>query len=156
MTMMNLEAIEQKCLSYLKQVKNPLVPISTLLRHLDQDEACRGVREQELIDFLRKHELFRVIDAPEAHKEPGTAEELASQGIDTAPRVILVTRIPTQPEMKAVISAELKKMTSALARAQAEAAESGDGEAYNRITEILERVDTLEKGIDESFQSFND
>ena len=147
MTMMNLEAVEQKCSSYLKQVENPLVPISTLLRHLDQDEACRGVRERELIDFLRKHELFRVIDAPEAHEVSGPAGEPASQGIDAAPRVILVTRIPTQPEMKAVISAELKKMTSALARAQAEAAESGDGEAYKRITEILERTDEIEKRI---------
>jgi hypothetical protein len=151
MTMMNLEAIEQKCLSYLKQVKNPLVPISTLLRRLDQDEACRGVREQELIDFLRKHELFRVIDAPEAHKEPGTIAELASEGIDSGPRVILVTRIPTQSEMKATISRQLETMTGALARAQAMAAESGDAAAYQKITEILERADTLEKRIDESF-----
>lgn len=151
MTMLNLEAIEQKCLSYLKQVKNPLVPISTLLRHLDQDEACRGVREQELIDFLRKHESFRVIDAPEAHETSEPAGEPASRGIDTAARVILVTRIPTQPEMKAVISAQIKTMTSALARAQAEAAESGDAEGFQKITEILERADALGKKLGEIF-----
>jgi hypothetical protein len=147
MAMMNLEAIEQKCLSYLKQVKNPIVPISTLLRHLNEDEACRGVREQEVIDFLRKHELFRVIDLPESRKEPDTITELASEGIDSGPRVILVTRIPTQSEMKATISQQLETMTGALARAQAMAAESGDAAAYQKITEILNRVDALEKRI---------
>ena len=145
--MMNIEVIEQKCISYLSQAANPLVPISTLLRHLNDDEACRGVRERELIDFLRKHELFRVVDPPDSHGDPEIAGELSSHGIDTGPRVILVTRIPTASEMSALISGQLKKMTSSLARAQAEAAESGDAEAYQKLTEILNRADDLGKKI---------
>ena len=141
--MMNLERIEQKCLSYLTQVANPLVPISTLMAHINEDEECRGISERDLTDFLRTHELFRVFDPSFPETVPDAAAEWSSGGIAAGPRVILVTRIPTPSEMLAVISDQFEKMNEALVRAQAEAAENGDTEAYERISEILRRAEAL-------------
>jgi hypothetical protein len=143
--MMNLEHIEQKCLNYLMQVKNPLVPISTLMTHLNDDEQCRGVLEQDLIDFLRKHELFRVMDPPSPGEGSGADADWPSDGIDSGPRVILVTRIPTPAEMAAMIEDQMEKMTKALSLAQAEAAEAGDADGFAKISEVMKRAEALAK-----------
>jgi len=141
--MMNLERIEQECLSYLTQVANPLVPIPTLMAHINEDDECRGVSERDLTDFLRKHELFRVFDPDFPETDSDAAAEWSSGGIAAGPRVILVTRIPTQSEMLAAISDQIEKMNEALVRAQAEAAENGDTEVHERISEILTRTRAL-------------
>ena len=135
--MMNLEYVEQKCLQHLKETANPLVPIAALMVHLQDDEASRGISEQELIDFLRKHELFRVI-APDA----AGGEE------NDGPRVILVTRIPTAPEIAAKMREEMEKMTGALAAAHAEALKSGDAKALARIADIMQRAEALARRLD--------
>ena len=142
--MMNLERIEQKCLSYLMQVSNPLAHISTLMLHLNQDEHCRGISERDLTHFLRNHELFRVVDPP--LPEAG----LPSDGVAPGPRVIVVTRIPTAPEMAAMITDQMEKMTEALASAQAEAAKAGDAEGFERIAEVMRRAEALAKKLGEA------
>ena len=55
---MNLEAIEQRVLRFLKQAKNPLVPFDQLLEYLQREEDLGAFTESELLDFLRDHELF--------------------------------------------------------------------------------------------------
>ena len=50
---MNLEAIEQRVLRFLKQAKNPLVPFDQLLEYLQREEDLGAFTESELLDFLR-------------------------------------------------------------------------------------------------------
>ena len=50
---MNLEAIEQEVLSYLKQVTNPLVRVDLLLERLRQKKEFSLLTEGDLLDFLR-------------------------------------------------------------------------------------------------------
>lgn len=63
---MILEDIEQKCLSYLKQVTRALVPFKRLspCAYLRRQDELGPFDEQDLLDFLRKHELFQVIESP--------------------------------------------------------------------------------------------
>ena len=137
--MMNLERIEQKCLDYLMKVTRPLVSIATLAARLrEDDDECGGLSERDLTDFLRKHELFRVIDSEEA-----------LDGIDSGPRVILVSRIPTAPEMSVMMKEQMKKMTDALASAQAEAARNADTETLAKIANVMKRAETLAKRLEE-------
>lgn len=143
---MNLEALEQACLKYLQQTKNPLVPVRTLLNHVQLKPQCREVSEPELLAFLRKHELFKVVDAP-SERDPEEEAELESLGLVTGPRVILVTRVPTPTEIAAIITEQMSSMTDALYRALAEATETGDVEACNQINEVLQRAAQLQKKI---------
>lgn len=137
--MINLEHVEQRCLKHLMQVANPLVPIAALMAHLQDDEECRGVSERDLTDFLRKHELFRVMD-------PG---DLVGDE-EAGPRVILVTRIPTAPEIASKMKEEMRKMTEALAAAHAEAVKNGDTETLAKIAEVMKRAESLTQRLDET------
>jgi hypothetical protein len=144
---MNLELIEHKCVLYLKHAANPLVPFATLLRFLHNDDECGEVPENDLLEFLRTHAAFKVIDAQ--RHDPEEIEDLAEAGIDTGPRVILKTRIPTQAEIKDNIAQHMGTMTNALHRALAEATEAGDTEACKRIGEIIERAEKLQEKLDD-------
>lgn len=124
---MILEVVEQRCLDYLKQISHPLAPIHAVLRYVREDEKCADTTEQGLIAFLRKHELFRVIE-PEP---PGIMS------------VILETRLPSESEMKALMNDQLSNMTDALAKALREAEARGDEVTAARITKLLERARTL-------------
>ncbi len=145
--MLNLEAIEQKCLKYLMEVSNPLVPISTLMCHINDDDECRGITEEELTDFLRRHELFRVMD-PALNELDQEAASLPD-GMDVGLRVILVTRIPTPAEMANMISAQIKKMTEALASAKSEAANAGDAAKLRELDEVMRRAEFIAKRLEE-------
>jgi hypothetical protein len=141
---MNLEVVEHKCLLYLKQAANPLVPVATLLNHLRNDTECGEVTECDLLGFLRKHELFKVLEAPR-DLDPDEAAELAELGIVTGPRVILTTRIPTKAEIAAAITEHMDRMTDALAQAQENAQRREDPEAEEKVREILDRAEDLKK-----------
>ncbi len=142
---MNLEAIEQKCVAYLKQVSKPLVPVENLMRHLREDEDCAGFTERELIEFLRVHELFKVIEPPRGQEDPEVIQALAEFGIPVGPRVILSTRVPTKSEIAAMIQQELGDMTDALTGAMAEAREMGDTEAEDQVLDALARTEKLKR-----------
>jgi hypothetical protein len=143
--MLNLEMIEQKSLKFLMEASNPLVRVSTLFNHLNDDEDCRGITMSDLLDFLSHHELFRVMEPG----MDGEDEQTLPDSIDLGPRVILVTRIPTPQEMANMITAQMKVMTEALERAQAGAARVGDESNLNAIKELMSRAERLTKQLEE-------
>ena len=149
---MNLEYVEQKCLSYLQQVSNPLVPVVTLVEHLRSDDDCQGGDERELLAFLRGRDLFRVIESPAGHASPEMAQELGEAGIAVGPRVILSTRVPTKGEIAGNIQEQLAKMTDALSGAMAQAKEMGNAEAEDQVLEALARAEKLKKMAQEVFE----
>jgi len=125
---MILEIVEQRCRNYLQQIENPLAPIHAVLNYVQQEESCADTTEQELIEFLRKHELFRVIES-----EPFN---MAS--------VILTTRIPSQSEMRALMAEQWSGMLDALNKALREAQARGDDATRARVTEMIERAHAIE------------
>lgn len=144
---MNLEAVEQKCISYLEQVKNPLAPFSTLFQHVSDDENCGQVSEQLLLDFLRNHQLFKVIDPPTIEDAPGWAGELPDAGIATGIRVILCSRIPSRAELSNMMQEQLGIMLDALAKALAEARRMGDTETCDKVLDALAHAEQLKKNL---------
>lgn len=136
---MNLEAVEQKSLSFLKQTTNPLVPIKTLLAHLDQDSETSGMSETELKAFLKWHELFRVL-------EPGQVpapEELTHMLLGEGPFVILDTRVPTQDQVLQEMSKQLDVMIESLVKALDQARVQGDQERGREVLKVLSRAQHL-------------
>lgn len=144
---MNLEAIEQECLAYLMQVSNPLAPLENLVRHLRSREQCAEFTEAQLLQFLRQHELFKVIEPAPADQDPDVARQLAELGVPTGPRVVLVTRIPTSAQIAGMLQEQLEVMTNALAKAMAEAKEKGDTNTEDRVLDALARAEKLKKKI---------
>jgi hypothetical protein len=139
---MNLERMEEKCIEYLEQTSNPIVPLDNLLRFLWRDDEFTEVTRAELLSFLRKHELVDVVDA-DADEDTERAAEYADAGIAPGPRVILKSRMPSKAEMSELINAQLGTMTDALRKAFQEAARQGDNEACTKIRDVLERTEAL-------------
>ena len=125
---MILETVEQRCLNYLKQIKDPLAPVHAVLHYVREDEQCADTTEHELIEFLRKHELFRVIEPD----PPQTA------------RVILVTRIPSKAVMGALLNEQWSNMTDALDKALREVEACGDDATRARVAEMIERARSIQ------------
>ena len=96
---MNLEAIEQRVLRFLKQAKNPLVPFDQLLEYLQREEDLGAFTESELLDFLRDHELFEVVDPIQFDARDLQEADLNGAGLRLVPHVILTTRVPTERQM---------------------------------------------------------
>lgn len=136
---MNLEAVEQKCLSFLKQTTNPLVPIATLLAHLEQEPETSGMTETELKAFLRWHELFRVL-------EPGQVpapQELTHLLLGEGPFAILDTRIPTTEQMLQEMTKQLDILIESLLKALDQARVQSDPERGRQLLNLLSRAQQL-------------
>lgn len=146
---MNLETVEQRCLSYLKEVSNPLVPVDTLLRHVRRDPDCADLTERELLEFLGEHELFKVIEAGGLGSEPERRESLAAAGLVAGPQVILSTRIPPPQALADMMSDELDTLASALVSAMKEAQSRDESGQEAEIKQLLHRVGELKKRLDE-------
>jgi hypothetical protein len=140
---MDLEAVEQRALAYLKQTANPIVPVDRLLRHLAEDDQCADVREDQLLEFLRRHELFVVMDGPSLPLDDADATELAEAGIVPGARVMLATRVPSPAQLAALIEAELTTLTEALSNALAEAKRKGRPERARELIRILSKADKI-------------
>jgi hypothetical protein len=154
---MNLERMTSKCVTYCSEVANPLVPVKTLLRHLHEDETFRDLAQEDLLDFLRHHEQFTVIEKDqEEEDDPEQEAELEALGFIAGPRVILDTRRPTPAQLVQTISGQMTRMTDALYRALADATESGDGEAQAQVSEILTRAEQLQMKIEEGLKPSSD
>jgi len=149
---MEIEAVEQKTLSYLKQVTNPLVPISRLLRHLRQDEALAALDERELLEFLRDHELFNVIETAGIGMELMAVDDLAAAGISMEPRVVLCTRVPTREQLGEQITSEFDSMVEALSAALTEARDEGHADRVRAIMKLLDRANALRGRLKELLQ----
>lgn len=139
---MDLEAVEEACVQHLAQVTQPVVSVSALLYRLHQDERFAALSESELVAFLRKHPLFRVIQ-PDEGDGAERRDELKEAGIDLGLRVILTSRIPTQTEMTSLMVEQLDLMAQALERALLEAQRDGRLEAEAKVRAILERTEKL-------------
>lgn len=139
---MNLETIEEKCLSYLRQAPNPLVPVDTLLEFCRRDPECANLERQDLLDFLRPHELVKVVDGPEAGEEIDR-ETFGAAGIDMGPRVILNTRIPTKDQMTDIIAAQMKNMTEMLVEALHLARKAKDEAHVQELEAALQKSEAL-------------
>lgn len=139
---MNLERAEQICLSYLGQADSPLVPVHTLVERCRRDEQCAGMSEQDLLPFLRTHELILVVEGPGADDASATAA-FSALGLEMGPRAILKTRIPPPQEMLRVIEDQLEQMAAAITKAVAYAEEEGATEGAAQLRSALERTDAL-------------
>lgn len=136
---MNLEAVEQKTLSFLRQTTNPLVPIQTLLAHLNQDPETAGMSETELKAFLKWHELFRVL-------EPGNVpapRELTHMLLGEGPFVILDTRVPTSEQVLQLMTTQMDVMIESLIKALDQARVQGDPERGREVLKLLSRAQKL-------------
>ena len=133
---MNLEAVEQHCVDYLGQTSSPLVPLSRLLRFVLQADAEMQIDEGELLEFLRPHPLFKVIDPLDAMN--GSMEV----------QVALAVRIPSQTELTKQIQEQLLQMLAALEKAEHEAEAGADGPLRERIREMRLRAEMMQKKLD--------
>ncbi len=140
---MNLEAVEQASLEYLRTVNRPLVPVNQLLRHLQQERGLADFDEGELLNFLRNHELFSVIDPIGLSADPAGATRLENAGIHAGPSVILSTRIPARSELAKLIDEQMESLCSALRAAMKEASEHGRPDVARQIVELLDRTNSL-------------
>lgn len=145
---MNLELVEERCLKYLAESANPLAPVGALLAFCRRDISLADLSAQELLAFLRHHELVRIIDPP-----PITDPACNSAGSDDEssqePRAILTTRIPSPREMSHMMLEQMQKMTDALRAAIDDAETHGNNAAAAQLRQALERASTLRARMDE-------
>ena len=110
---MNLEKIEEKCLHYLGQASNPLVPLELLIEFCKRDPECGELDRKELLEFLRPHEMIEVMEGPSVEDIIGQGDFQAA-GINMGQRAILKTRVPAKEEMTEMLFEQLKDMTDVL------------------------------------------
>ena len=143
---MSLEQLEQTCLGYLAEAKNPIVPVETLLEFCRRLPALAQVSHEIVLDFLRNHEDVEVLDAPSPEEIAGAAL-LAGAGLIAGERAVLKRRIPTQREMHAIMALQLQEMQATLSDAVAEvedpARRAEMQRALSRIEQLLQRLGTI-------------
>jgi len=139
---MNLEKTEEKCLNYLAQARNPLVPVDTLLDFCQRDPECGKLDRKELLDFLRPHEQIQVLEGPDlgAAVDP---ETFGAAGINMGQRAILKTRVPSREEMSEMLFEQLKDMTDILVDSLNQAKKTGDSERIQAIEDALKKCELL-------------
>jgi len=147
---MNLERVEQLCLNYLRQATTSIVPVSTLLEHCHREPQCEDLTEQELLEFLRPHELVRIVDPP-ADAQELESEALRAAGFALGPRAILSTRVPTRDEFAGMMAEQLDTMTKALTEAIDEAEKGETPEMAIQMKEALIRAQVLREKLGELF-----
>lgn len=141
-TGMNLEKIEEKCLHYLKQASNPLVPVDTLLDFCQRDPECGKLNRQELLDFLRPHAEIQVIEGPDMGHAIDP-ETFRAAGINMGQRAILNTRVPAREEMFEMLAEQLKDMTDVLVEALNTAKKNKDAARVGELELALQKSEAL-------------
>ncbi len=142
---LNIEEIERRCLAYLKQTPNITVTFESLVRYLRNDETCPTFEEGRLLEFLRDHELFHVIELPDTLDEM-TKAKMADLDIDTGPRVALGTRVPTGDQASWLVLQQISTLREALARAVNQIrAEGGRSLKEKQFTRLLKDAEALEQ-----------
>jgi hypothetical protein len=144
----NLEEIEQRCFKYLMETSTPLVPVETLWRFLLRKGEYPGLTEQVFIEFLRHHELFRVIEPLPLPDDPEAEKQLSEAGFRPQPRVVLCTRLPSAHDLKQGMLEELAKMLEALGNALQEAIGIKDKEKVRDLRTIIRRAEAMAERID--------
>lgn len=151
MTDPNLETIEQRCLSYLEQVNNPLARLDALHEFLTKGESAIRLTQGELKDFLVKHERFRIIEPLELPQEDDTVS--VEPGLAACPYVILETRLPSEREMATMMLDQLNDMHQALGVAHDEAQNKHDTARMNSLQRTLERLQQLKNKLAETIKN---
>lgn len=148
---MNLEAIEQRCIAYLRDAQKPFTPIAALLAVVHEDEDTAGVTEAELLAFLRKHELFTVVD-PRGQDESDTGEQaqLAAAGMITTPVVMLTARIPTKAELAGAMQQNMGTMLNALEAAMNQARVDNKPQLAMEVQTVLKRARELQQKMNDA------
>ncbi|HOF38637.1 MAG TPA: hypothetical protein PLD73_01090 [Candidatus Hydrogenedentes bacterium] len=144
---MNLETIEQRVLSYLKQVRNPLVPFEDLLEHLQRDELLETFTEAELLAFLRAHELFEVVEPIQFGAQELQEAGLAGAEAQLMPHVILTTRVPTERQMAEQMARQLEALLESLNDAMKSAKESAQSARVQALIRLVDRANELQKRV---------
>lgn len=139
---MNLENIEEKCLHYLKQASNPLVPVEALLEFCQRDPECVSLTRQELLEFLRAHAEIQVMEGPDMG-DAIDPETFHAAGINLGQRAILNTRVPAREEMFEMLAEQLKDMTDVLVEALNTAKKNKDVERVGQLQAALQKSETL-------------
>lgn len=131
---MNLERVEERCLKYLGQATDPLVPVGRLLEYCLREDPHSGLTGRVLLDFLRNHELVRVVDGP-GMSAPG--------GLATEPRAILAARLPDRETILEMLEGQLELLRRHLGEAAAEAGGAGSPEQRRHLEELTARANEL-------------
>ena len=140
---MQLEEVEQRVLSYLQQVRNPLVRFDTLIKYVRDDERFAEIDEKDFLGFIDDHELFRVIE-PAAFSD-GIGSALAEVGLLGERAVMIATRAPSPKQVAELMLDQLRLLAEALSTALRETRESGDELRETRVRRALARIDSLRK-----------
>lgn len=143
---MNLEVIEEKVLNYLKQTSNPLVKVDLLHQHLLEEVEQDQISLNDLVVFLEKHELFRIIQ-PLPIDDPTMNSLFDSSGFINTPCVILDTRIPTPTQTATLMLEQLDHLIDALKKAMVDATKSGESARMNQILDAQNRIQELKTKI---------
>jgi hypothetical protein len=145
----NLEAAEQRALKYLKEASRPLVPVDRLLRHLQDDPACAEITEEELLAFLRKHELFKVIEPLPPGTEPALRTVVKEAGLPLGVCVMLSTRVPTGAELSDMMQSQVDALIASLQAAALDARKRGKPDRTRQIMRMIARAQQLKEGFAE-------
>lgn len=144
---MNLEEIEEKAIQFLKQVSNPLVHVDMLQTHLENECADYSLTKDRLLEFVDRHEQFKLFESAQLKDAPAITDPLAQEGFLGGPYVILESRVPTPDQLAAMMIEQLKQLGEALAQALAHAREDNDISQQESIQIALKRTSTLLKKI---------
>jgi hypothetical protein len=139
---MNLEAIENRCLTYLRQSKQPLVPLTALVEHCTRAPGMEEVTPGFLRSFLNNHVDVLVFEGP-GNEEGVDTGLLAAAGIDLGTRVILKERMPSVDELSSILAEQVTVMVEQLERALAEATDRADSDRVQQISAALARAQAL-------------
>ena len=139
---MNMERAEELCLNYLRQSKNPLVPVGVLAEYCTREGGEDGISVGELLPFLRRHGEVQVMEGP-AKDEVIGPELFTAAGLDMGPRAILNTRIPAPSDMGAMLSAQAKAMTDVLRPAIAVAEKENAHERAEALRSALAKAEAM-------------
>ncbi len=145
---MRLERVEELCLEFLRHTLNPLAPVALLYEKCVADPQVGDTLTQEaLLQFLRDHADVMVVDGLK-EDDPMLCLAVASQAIETGPRAILKTRIPTRTEMADIMRQQIDDMRQQLRAALEKATRHNDLQTIAEIKELLARTDMLEEYVE--------
>lgn len=139
-----LESIEEKTLSYLSQVVNPLVRIDVLHTHLSESTESLSITFDDLKGFLVAHTQVRIIEAID-QASLGDNLDLKETESSFSPYAILVDRVPTEGQLAAMMLEQLESMHEALVTAGAHAQKDADAALAMKVSNALNRLDVLKQ-----------
>lgn len=132
---MQLEDIEREAIEHLATVSNPLVPLESLVAHLNDRGALGSMDRDAVLKFIESHDRIKLMDPP--------GGDAAADVFGSDPFVILDTRVPSAKEITIAFAAQLDTIASALVSAAKEAKAKNDSERLEKIESLLKRLDRV-------------